>query len=124
MEYVDSITLEIDGTKLDDVIVELSEKNERSVKAVNTLSRRRRAKGFKRGNNMYSLDLKVEPVDDDRVPSWHKLKEAGTLFSIRRTKNTGAVTTWSNCTVSSVSETESDGDSSMSVSVQALNRDP
>lgn len=125
MEYCDSIVLEVNGVALDDVIIELTEKSSNNLKVVNTMNRRRRGKGFKAGNDMFSLDLKVEPIEADGVPSWHSMKKSRTVFSIRRTKNNGEKpTTWGRCRISDISEGESDGDSTMSVSVLALDRDP
>lgn len=123
--YVDNITISVSGVDLDDVIISLSEKNDTASEAVKTMNKRRRAVAIKQGSDMFSLDLKVEPIVDPTgtVPDWHALKKKRTYFTIIK-REAGATVTWSRCRITSVADDCADGTSSQSVSVLALDRDP
>lgn len=124
MNYCDTIALEIDGKVIDDQIIELTETDEVPTKAVNTMNRRRRASGYKSGNRTFSLSLKVEVASGPDAVDWHGLVSGRKEFTIRRTKSNEEVTTWSRCRATKVDESQSDGDSTGSVSVVALDRNP
>jgi hypothetical protein len=121
-EYVDSLILRVDNVDLDDVIVELNDTTDVSSTPVNTMNRRRVARGYKQKNTNFTLELKVEQIDDPRVPDWHVLAASRKRFTIVKTPNVGSVITYMKCIATKVADTTSAGDSSRSVSVLALER--
>ena len=120
--YVDSIILRVVGVDLDDVIVKVDEEISRSVKAVNTLNRKRRARGFKRANVIIKLTLEVEQIDDERAPNWHQMLVDGTEFDVIKKPNAGKTVYYTGCTVESISDSNQDGDSSRKISLAVLDR--
>jgi hypothetical protein len=120
-EYVERLTLRIKGIDLDDIIVSLSEKASRAAKPVNTMNKERVAKGVKRPNRGYSLDLDCEQ-DDPPTVDWYALLDSGEKFKVIKTPSVGKPVTWSDCVVTDVSDSTSDGDSGRKVSVWARTR--
>jgi hypothetical protein len=120
--YVETIILQINGVDVDDVIVELTEDTDVPTKAVNTMNRARRPKGFKQGNLTFGLSLTVEESDNPKMPQWRAMLAQRTPFNIVKKPNVGKNVTWSGCRVTKVSGKNSDGDSGSTVSVMALDR--
>lgn len=122
-DYVDRIILRVGGVDLDDVIVEFTESRKRKTSAVNTMSKTRTAKGFKRGNLMYSGTMKVEEIDDPRVPDWDALQESGAQIEVIKIPSVGKTITFGGFVVGEdISDTYTDGDSNRTISWQALRR--
>jgi len=123
-KYVDTIQVQIGGRDIDDVINKITVRSTRATKAVVTLSRSKRARGFKRGAVLYELTAQVEDVDDSNpaYPDWHALQEAGEEFTIVIKKNTGKPITFKGVTVTDVDDDATDGDSGGTVKMLALER--
>ena len=121
-QFVERSTVQVNGVDLDDLINSVSEKSTRPTKAVNTMNKARVAKGFKQGNNQYSLEIDAEPIVDPRVPNWHAIKDSGTIIKISIRPNVGKPRTYNGCKVTDVTETSSDGDSSVKLSIMARTR--
>lgn len=122
VQFVERSVVQVNGVDLDDLILSIAEKSDRPTKAVNTMNKARVAKGFKQGNNQYSLDIDAERIVDSRVPDWHVLKDAGTIVKITIRPNVGKPVTYGGCKIVSVSDNTSDGDSSRKLSVMARTR--
>ncbi len=114
-DFIERATLQVDGVDLDDIILAVAESSDRPTKPVNTMNKARIARGFKQGNNQYSLDIDAERIVDPRVPDWHKLKDDGTPIKIAIRYNIGKPVTYSEGKVTSVKDTTSDGDSARKV---------
>lgn len=121
-EYVERVVLRVNGVDLDDVINSVSEKSTRPTRAVNTMNRRRTVRGFKQGNNQYSLDIDAERIVDQRVPDWHALKDSGTRISVIVENNLGIAVTYGGVVITDVTDTTSDGESSRRISAMAKTR--
>jgi hypothetical protein len=122
-EYVDQIILRYNGIDLDDVIVEFSESRKKGAKPVSTMNKRRVAKGYKRSNRMFNGTMKVEEIDDPRVPDWDELQRLGTKIQIIKIPSVGKKVTFIDFIVGEdITDSYSDGDSSRTVSWMALDR--
>jgi hypothetical protein len=121
-EFIERSVVQVNGVDLDDLIISVSEKSTRPTKPVNTMNKERVAKGFKQGNNQFSLEIDAERIVDSRVPDWHALKQAGTSFKITIRPNVGPSVTYGGCKITDVSDASSDGDSSRKISVMARTR--
>lgn len=117
--FVERSVVQVNGVDLDDLINSVSESSTRSTKPVMTMNKARVAKGFKQGNNLYTLDIDAERIVDSRVPDWHALKDAGTIIKIVVRPNVGRAVTYSGCKVVEVSDSSSDGDSSQKLKIMA-----
>ncbi len=122
VQFVERSVVQVNGVDLDDLVLSVAEKSTRPTKAVNTMNKGRVAKGFKQGNNQYSLDMDVERIVDPRVPDWHTLKDDGTVIKITIRPNVGKPVTYGGCKIVDVGDNTSDGDSSRKVSVMARTR--
>ena len=120
--FVERSVVQVNGVDLDDLILSVAEKSTRPTKAVNTMNKGRVAKGFKQGNNQYSLELDAERIVDARVPDWHTLKDQGTVIKITIRPNVGKAVTYGGCKITDVADATSDGDSSRKISVMARTR--
>lgn len=121
-EYVERVVLRVNGVDLDDVINSVQEKSSRPTKPVNTMNKRRTVRGFKQGNNMYSLEIDAERINDPRVPDWHALKDAGARISIIVEPNVGRAVTYSGVAITDVTDGTSDGDSTRKISALCKTR--
>lgn len=122
-EYCDQIILRYGSVDLDDVIVEFTESRKRTTKPVNTMNKARTAKGYKRGNRMFSGTMKVEEIDDPRIPDWDALQASGEKITIIKIPNVGKKVTFYDFVIGDdISDNYSDGDSSRTVAWQALRR--
>lgn len=117
--FVERSVVQVNGVDLDDLINSVSESSTRATKPVMTMNKARVAKGFKQGNNLYTLDIDAERIVDSRVPDWHALKDAGTIIKIVVRPNVGRAVTYSGCKVVEVSDSSSDGDSSQKLKIMA-----
>jgi hypothetical protein len=86
------------------------------------MNKERVAKGFKQGNNQYSLEIDAERIVDSRVPDWHALKDDGTVIKIIVRYNVGPSVTYGGCKITDVTDTTSDGDSTRKISIMARTR--
>jgi hypothetical protein len=120
--FIERSVVQVNGVDLDDLIISVSEKSTRPTKAVNTMNKERVAKGFKQGNNQYSLDIDAERIVDARVPDWHQLKDDGTVIKIIVRYNIGPSVTYGGCKITDVTDTTSDGDSTRKISIMARTR--
>lgn len=120
--FIERSVVQVNGVDLDDLIISVAEKSTRPTKAVNTMNKERVAKGFKQGNNQYSLDIDAERIVDARVPDWHALKNAGTIIKITIRYNVGPSVTYGGCKITDVSDTTSDGDSTRKIAIMARTR--
>lgn len=120
--FIERSVVQVNGVDLDDLIISVAEKSTRPTKAVNTMNKERVAKGFKQGNNQYSLDIDAERIVDARVPDWHALKNSGTPLKITIRYNVGPSVTYSGCKITDVSDTTSDGDSTRKIAIMARTR--
>lgn len=116
-DYVEQVILRVLGKDLDDVIISFSESSERPTKPVQTMNKARIARGFKQGNNMYSVEIDAERIVDPNVPDWHKLKDLGTKISMVSQPNIGPMVTYGEGKITKVVDATSDGDSSRKISV-------
>jgi hypothetical protein len=121
-QFIERSVVQVNGIDLDDLILSVAEKSSRPTKAVNTMNKGRVAKGFKQGNNQYSLEIDAERIVDARVPDWHALKDAGTIIKIQIRYNIGKPVTYAGCKITDVADTTSDGDSNRKISVMARTR--
>lgn len=122
-EYVDQIILRVDGVDLDDVIVEFTESRKKSTKPVNTMNKKRIAKGYKRGNRHFSGTMKVEEIDDPRIPDWDELQRTGKKIQVVKKPNVGKPVTFIDFVVGDdLSDNYSDGDSGRTLSWNSLDR--
>lgn len=122
-EYVSRVTLRVLGVDLDDVVVSISIKSSTPLKPVNTMNKKRRARGVKRANSNFGLDLDCERINDPTVPDWHVLRENKTPFALIETPDNGEkAVEFYPCYVTDCTDGASDGDSSRKVSVLALDR--
>jgi hypothetical protein len=115
-DYVERLVLRVNGVDLDDVINSVTETSERTTTPVNTMNKRRTARGFKQKNNMYSLEIDAERIVDPRVPDWHALKDAGANISVVTEPNIGPMVTYSGGKITRVVDGTSDGESSRRIS--------
>ncbi len=122
VQFVERSVVQVNGVDLDDLINSVAEKSTRPTKAVNTMNKGRVAKGFKQGNNQYSLDIDAERIVDSRVPDWHTLKDNGTIIKITIRPNVGPAVTYGGCKIVDVADSTSDGDSSRKISIMARTR--
>lgn len=120
--FIERSVVQVNGVDLDDLILSVAEKSTRPTKPVNTMNKERVSKGFKQGNNQYSLDLDAERIVDARVPDWHALKDAGAVLKITIRYNVGPSVTYGGCKIQSVDDTTSDGDSTRKISIMARTR--
>lgn len=120
--FIERSVVQVNGVDLDDLILSVSEKSTRPTKAVNTMNKERVAKGFKQGNNQFSLDIDAERIVDARVPDWHTLKQNGTIIKITIRYNIGPSVTYGGCKIVDVTDNTSDGDSSRKISIMARTR--
>lgn len=109
-EYVEFILLSLLGRDLDDVVNSVTETLDRPTKPVNTMNRRRTARGFKQGNRSYQLEVNAEQIDDPNLPSWEQLWNDGTYFKLTKCPSVGKSVTWDKCKVTRVQNSNSDGD--------------
>lgn len=116
-DYVERVVLRVNGVDLDDVINSVAEKSSRPTKPVNTMNKARTARGFKQGNNMYSMEIDAERIVDARVPDWHALKDAGSTIAVVVQPNIGPMVTYGGGKITDVSDGTSDGDSTRKISV-------
>ncbi len=121
-DYVERVVLRVNGVDLDDVINSVSEKSSRPTKAVNTMNKGRTVRGFKQGNNVYSMDIDAERIVDSRVPDWHALKDAGTRIAVSIVPNIGAAVTYGGGVITEVHDNTSDGESGRKISVMFKTR--
>lgn len=120
--FIERSVVQVDGVDLDDLILSVSEKSTRPTKPVNTMNKQRVAKGFKQGNNQYSLDIDAERIVDARVPDWHALKDAGTPIKITIRYNIGPSVTYGGVKITDVTDTTSDGESTRKIAAVARTR--
>ncbi|HLY95202.1 MAG TPA: hypothetical protein VKP14_10170 [Gaiellaceae bacterium] len=123
-EYVEFISLRIGSQALDDVIVDVTESTDTPTKTVNTMNKRRRARGYKQGNTSFGLDVTAEQIVDPNIPDWETLVANRTEFSITKTPSAGPTVTYSRCRATSAQRKTSDGDGSYTVKVIALEKNP
>lgn len=121
-QFIERSVVQINGVDLDDLINSISETSTRATKPVMTMNKARVAKGFKQGNNLYTLDIDAERIVDARVPDWHALKDAGTIVKIQVRPNVGPAVTYGGCKIVEVTDSTSDGDSSRKLKVMARTR--
>lgn len=121
-EYVERVVLRVNGVDLDDVILEVDEDSNRPTKPVNTMNKARTVRGFKQGNNMYSLTIKAERIVDSRIPDWHALKDAGTKIGVIVEPNVGNAVSYGGVLITSVKDTTTDGDSTRTITAVAKTR--
>lgn len=122
-DYVSRVTLRALGKDLDDVVVSVSSKSSTPTKPVNTMNKKRRARGVKTANSNFTLDLDCERINDATVPDWHVLREKRIPIAIIETPDNGEKPVEYNpCYVTDVTDGASDGDSSRKVSILALDR--
>lgn len=122
VQFIERSVVQVNGVDLDDLINSVAEKSGRPTKAVNTMNKARVAKGFKQGNNQYSLDINAERIVDARVPDWHTLKNNGTVIKIVIRYNIGPSVTYDGCKITDVDDSTSDGDSTRNIKVVARTR--
>jgi hypothetical protein len=122
VQFIERSVVQVNGVDLDDLILSVGEKSTRPTKPVNTMNKGRVAKGFKQGNNQYSLDIVAERIVDARIPDWHALKDAGAVIKIQVRYNVGPSVTYDGCKITDVSDDTSDGDSNRKISVVARTR--
>lgn len=120
--FVERSVVQVNGVDLDDLINSVSETSTRATKPVMTMNKARVAKGFKQGNNLYTLDIDAEQIVDSRVPDWHALKDAGTIIKITVRPNVGRAVSYGGCKVVEVTNSSSDGDSSQKLKIMARTR--
>lgn len=120
--YIERAVLQVNGVDLDDVINDISEKSTRPTKPVNTMNKSRVARGFKQGNNQFSLTVNAERIVDARVPDWHTLKNNGTVIKITVRYNVGPSVSYGGCKITDVADDTSDGDSKRTISIVARTR--
>lgn len=120
--FVERSVVQVNGVDLDDLINAVSESSTRATKPVMTMNKGRVAKGFKQGNNLYTLDIDAERIVDSRVPDWHKLKDDGTIIKITIRPNVGKPVSYGGCKVVEVSDSTSDGDSTQKLKIMARTR--
>lgn len=120
--FIERSVVQVNGVDLDDLILSVSETSDRPTKPVNTMNKERVAKGFKQGNNQYSLEIDAERIVDARVPDWHDLKDNGTIIKITIRYNIGSPVTYGGVKISRVVDGTSDGDSTRKISCVARTR--
>lgn len=120
--FIERSVVQVNGVDLDDLILSVGEKSSRPTKPVNTMNKERVAKGFKQGNNQFSLDVKAERIVDVRVPDWHALKQNGTIIKITIRYNVGPSVTYGGCKITDVDDSTSDGDSTRDIKIMARTR--
>jgi len=120
--FIERSVVQVNGVDLDDLILSVGENSARPTKPVNTMNKERVAKGFKQGNNQFSLDIKAERIVDARVPDWHALKQAGTIIKITIRYNIGPSVTYGGCKITDVNDSTSDGDSTRDIKIVARTR--
>jgi hypothetical protein len=120
--FVERSVVQVGGVDLDDLILSVSEKSSKALKEVNTMNKGDVVKGFKKGNSKYMLDIDAERIVDDRVPDWHAMMQAGTVFKVQIRYNVGKPVTYGDCMVESVSDATSEGDSSRKIAIRARTR--
>lgn len=121
-DYIERSTVRVNGVDLDDLIMGVQEKSSRPTKPVNTMNKARVVRGFKQGNNQYSLEIDAERIVDPRVPDWHALKDSGTRINIIIEPNVGPAVTYGGVLITDVHDGTSDGDSSRKLSAVARTR--
>lgn len=121
--YVSRVTLRVLGKDLDDVVVSMSAKSSSPTKPVNTMNKKRRARGIKTANSNFSVDLDCERINDATVPDWHVLRSNNTPFTLVETPDNGdKPVEYGPCYITDVADSASDGDSSRKVTVLVLDR--
>lgn len=120
--FIERSVVQVNGVDLDDLILSVSEKSSRPTKPVSTMNKARVVKGFKQGNNLFSLDIKAERIVDARVPDWHALKQAGAIIKITIRYNVGPSVSYGGCKITDVDDSTSDGDSARDIKIVARTR--
>jgi hypothetical protein len=123
MAYQDTIILTVDGTDLDDVILEFTEGTEVPTRVVNTMNRKRRGTGYKSGNTTFNMSARVEVSDDPRIPPWHSWCDTRKEFRITKRPNVGKSVTFDRCRITKIDQTDQDGESTRTLTLLALERD-
>lgn len=120
-EFVERYIVQVKGVDLDDLIISVDESSTRKSNFVHTMNKARRPKGIKQGNNEWKLTMKAEPIVDSRIPDWHELKNSGEVVKASIRPNVGKARTYTG-KITEVSESGSDGDSSLTITMMAYNR--
>ena len=120
--YVEKIILVLNGRQLDDTVESVSSTIERKVTAVNTMNRAGTAKGFKRGNTTYTLEIKTHPIDDASLPNWETIQRTGTELTLIEVPSSGKNVTWRRVTINRIAQSNADGDVTKTLSAMAIDR--
>jgi len=117
-EYVGSIVLEVDGQEYD--VIDLSVKHNSGRKAVKTMNRKGRVKGFSRGVETWELSLNAAiPKDDAR--DWSAIE--GAKVTVYPVDDESRRVTYSDCFSTEDSEDYStDNEARVKVSLVALDK--
>jgi hypothetical protein len=121
-QFIESSTLQVNGIDLDDLINEVAEQADANLKDVNTMNKAGEVRGFKQGNVRLTLQVKAERIVDARVPDWFGLMRSKTYFKIAVRYNVGKPRSYFSCRVNNISETSTEGDSSLSLTIRARRR--
>jgi hypothetical protein len=122
-DYIERISLVIDGQDFDDVVNSLKEESATPTKTANTMNKRKRARGFKSGNDTFNLSCNCERIDPaSGVPSWETLRKTRKKFSLVCEPSVGPSYAYGPCRVTNVSDSASDGDSSQDITIMALDK--
>jgi hypothetical protein len=122
--YVEGVIITIDGVDYDDVVNSTSEEAATPTKKSNTMNKRRRARGFKQGNDDFKFSMNCERLEaiTGGALSWEQMRDQRKRFNAHFKPSVGKSYTYGPCVVESVSDKTSAGDSSQDVSVQALDK--
>jgi hypothetical protein len=122
VQCIESSTLQVNGVDLDDLINEVAEQSDANLKDVNTMNKAGEVRAFKQGNIRLTLQVKAERIVDARVPDWFELMRTKTYFRIAVRYNIGRPRSYFSCRVNNISETSTEGDSSLSLTIRARRR--
>ncbi len=121
-QFIERAVLQVGGIDLDDIIIDVAEQAEFTLKESNTMNKGDVVKGFKQGNSKYTLNVKAERIIDARVPNWHELGRTKKYFKIQLRYSAGPGRTYERCRVQSVKDSTSEGDSQQDIVVRACRR--
>jgi hypothetical protein len=122
VQCIENATLQVNGVDLDDLINEIAEQADANLKDVNTMNKAGEVRAFKQGNIRLTLQVKAERINDARIPDWYELMRKKTYFKIAVRYNVGAPRSYFSCRVNNISESATEGDSSLNLTIRARRR--
>jgi hypothetical protein len=90
------------------------------------MNKRRRARGYKQGNDDFGFSMNCERIDPSQAGglTWEQMRDQRKRFTAKFRPSVGPSYSYRSCLVTSVKDSTSVGDSSQDVTVMALDKVP